>query len=912
MLYAAHKKNKNKSSHMDTLFVFFDLETKLCSSGSPIPGVAQFENVENDANFSVHVPNMCVAQQACFLCTDHDDLSQDCAYCGQREFVFADEPIREFMDFLLLDRPKFKSIVVLSHYGSAFDMQFVFKYLVEMKKYRVKPSVIMRGSKIITMKFLHLKFLDSFNYFHLPLSSLPKAYGFEDVSKGYFPHLFNTEENKNYVGPMPEIESYGPDTMKSAEREKFVQWYDEMVAKNYKFDFQKELVDYCKQDVAILRKACLLFRDGFIQQCETCPFTECTTIASTCMRVFRKKYLKENTIGVIPRNGYRMADRQSLKALKWICWMEKVLNRKIQSAFRGREVRLPEGWKVDGVCSSREGKQQTIILNFHGDYWHGCPQCFRFNRDAKTSGGQETLNDKYERTLRISKRIRDAGYNLIEIWECQFDRQVAENAEMREFVESIEMLKKSPLDPRDSFYGGRVENTVKFLKRDCKYYDVRSLYPYICKMGSYPIGHPTVYVGEECQEITGPSKTDLTRVQGLIKCCILPPRNLYHPVLPMRTNEKLLFTLCQACTDRNSKIDCPHDDEAKRAFVGTWVVDEVKVAVQYGYRILEIFEIWQYQMTKYDPHTKQGGLFAEYISEFYKSKLAASGLPLGCETDAQIDAYIDEIERKEGLKLQKSEISHNPSKRFIAKMSNNTLWGKFGQNENLGKTEVINDPQRLFEMLINPEIEVNSWLPVNDDVIYLGWTHKRELNNPSGLTSTVIAAYTTAQARLKLLSYLMPLGERCAYLDTDSIIFYSTGVTGEYEPPLGPLLGDLADELADYGPGARIVEIVSGGPKFYCLKIEKANGEVVYVCKVKGVRLNHKTSTLINFNTVKRMVCGTDDLGSVLIDSYNIRRTAHHDVIGLTEKKICKPVYTKRRFVDLDRSYPFGYKRHCQ
>lgn len=422
LCYMQPIKRKNKLSDSDTLFVFFDLETQLRSPELSVPDVSQFEQVEIPTNSSVHVPNLCVAQQACHVCSDRDNLSEDCANCGRREFVFQDEPIREFLDFLLTDRPKFKKIVVISHYGSAFDMQFVFKYLVEMKKYRVKPTVIMRGSKIITMKFLHLKFLDSFNYFHLPLSALPKAYGFEDVSKGYFPHSFNTQENKDYVGPMPEMETYGPDTMKTAEREKFVRWYSEMVAKNYEFDFRKEIVHYCKQDVNILRKACLLFRDGFVRQCETCPFAECTTIASTCLRVYRKKYLKENTIGVIPRNGYRMADKQSLKALKWLCWMEKKLNRKIQSAVRGREVRLPEGWKVDGVCSSREGKQHTIILNFHGDWWHGCPLCFKYNRDGKVSGGQETLNDRYERTLRISKRIRDAGYNLIEIWECEFDR----------------------------------------------------------------------------------------------------------------------------------------------------------------------------------------------------------------------------------------------------------------------------------------------------------------------------------------------------------------------------------------------------------------------------------------------------------------------------------------------------------
>lgn len=96
---------------------------------------------------------------------------------------------------------------------------------------------------------------------------------------------------------------------------------------------------------------------------------------------------------------------------------------------------------------------------------------------------------------------------------------------------------------------------------------------------------------------------------------------------------------------------------------------------------------------------------------------------------------------------------------------------------------------------------------------------QKRAQRPSSLTSTITAAFTTAQARLKLLSFLMPLGERCAFLDTDSTIFYSTGRIGEYEPPTGPLLGDLGGELAEYGPDTHIVEFVWGGLKFYCLKI---------------------------------------------------------------------------------------------
>jgi len=35
------------------------------------------------------------------------------------------------------------------------------------------------------------------------LAKLPKAFGLTELKKGYFPHLFNKTENRDYVGPLP-------------------------------------------------------------------------------------------------------------------------------------------------------------------------------------------------------------------------------------------------------------------------------------------------------------------------------------------------------------------------------------------------------------------------------------------------------------------------------------------------------------------------------------------------------------------------------------------------------------------------------------------------------------------------------------------------------------------------------------
>ena len=82
----------------------------------------------------------------------------------------------------------------------------------------------MNGLKIIIMEIANVKCLDGLNYFHMPLSSLPKAYRLNEIEKGVFPYLFNTPENQSYEGPFPLFDVYSPDSMNIKERERFWEW----------------------------------------------------------------------------------------------------------------------------------------------------------------------------------------------------------------------------------------------------------------------------------------------------------------------------------------------------------------------------------------------------------------------------------------------------------------------------------------------------------------------------------------------------------------------------------------------------------------------------------------------------------------------------------------------------------------
>lgn len=350
---------------------------------------------------------------------------------------------------------------------------------------------------------------------------------------------------------------------------------------------------------------------------------------------------------------------------------------------------------------------------------------------------------------------------------------------------------------------------------------------------------------------------------------------------------------------------CPHENEDDRAFEGTWVSCELLKAVEKGWKILDVYEIWQYEVERYDRQSQTAGLFGGYINLWLKIKQEASGWPSECTTAESKTAYVSSFREAEGVQLDPERIEVNPGLRSVAKLCLNSFWGKFGQRENLPKTEVVTTRQRLLELLHDQSCEVSKIIHVNDAVMYVCWRNTEESTEVNPHVNVVIAAYTTAQARLKLYSYLEPLDKRVLYYDTDSCIYLSSGTAGEYEPPLGNLLGEMTDELKDYGPNSFIKRFVSGGPKFYGYMVQKADGKELTTCKVKGIGLNFKNGEKINFDSICKLV--REPGTSITVKFSAIRRDAFHRVTTRQESKTCKPVLVKRRRWGEHDSLPYGY-----
>ena len=400
-----------------------------------------------------------------------------------------------------------------------------------------------------------------------------------------------------------------------------------------------------------------------------------------------------------------------------------------------------------------------------------------------------------------------------------------------------------------------------------------------------------------------------------MKVTVLPPTDLLYPVLPLKCNGKLKFPLCYKCACNESKERCQCLD-SERMFTDSYCTPELDVALNMGYLIIQVHEVLHWSETEmYDPVTKKGGLFTEYINTFLKLKQEASGYPTHIKTEEEKQAYIQEYLDHEGILLDKNFIVKNPGLRSLSKLALNSFYGKFGQRTNMKKTVFIKDIATLMQTLTDPKKILLDFHIMNEEVIQVEYKNSLDFEGQSFKTNVVIAAFCTSWARLKLWSVMERLGDRVLYHDTDSIIF--SVKDGEYSPPLGPFLGQLTDELTckELGcsrqncTGHWIEEFVSCGPKNYSFKVN--TGEVV--CKVRGFSLNYRSSLILNFESMKEaLMCWKMNKPKELITvKTEIRRskTAEIEVYNKEVEKHYGVVYDKRVVRPDFTTVPFGYRK---
>ena len=209
----------------------------LDEDGTHIPILIVTETSESNEVFAFYGPE-CTGDFLAFM----DELAYGPA-----------DSIRNWTDF--------REVIGIFHNLKGYDAVFLQEQMV--KENRRFEFLIPNGTKNPCMQVGRIVFKDSMCFLLMAWDSFSSTFGIHELKKGFFPHKFHTPDNQNYIGPLPAPEFYDPEGMSEKKKNEFEAWYAEERCKNLPFDLKKELISYCRLDVALLKAGCLNFIDEF-------------------------------------------------------------------------------------------------------------------------------------------------------------------------------------------------------------------------------------------------------------------------------------------------------------------------------------------------------------------------------------------------------------------------------------------------------------------------------------------------------------------------------------------------------------------------------------------------------------------------------------------------------------------------
>jgi hypothetical protein len=238
-----------------------------------------------------------------------------------------------------------------------------------------------------------------------------------------------------------------------------------------------------------------------------------------------------------------------------------------------------------------------------------------------------------------------------------------------------------------------------------------------------------------------------------------PPKDLYVPVLPQAKDGKLMFH--------------------SKKMTGTWTTVELQMALKKGYQITKIYAVAEYD--------RMNGPMKAYVNHFLQMKIE--------NTRNYSQEECDEINREHHKKgftfvIKPENTKKNPGMRQVAKICLNSLWGKFGQRPFLDNWDYIHSYSRLINMFWNKgNLIPTSWEIVSGSCVEVRYKKNSETHMSADYISEVTAAFTTANARMRLyamLDWLDP--SQVIYCDTDSVLPGGRAQSQAQEAPQRPNL----------------------------------------------------------------------------------------------------------------------------
>ena len=217
-----------------------------------------------------------------------------------------------------------------------------------------------------------------------------------------------------------------------------------------KYDYSKSIYNFSKANVIIICKKHGEFQqkpNGHLQgkgciKCGGCNLKTTDEFIKQATRVHGDKYDYSKTIYTIAKNkiiitckkcgdfeqnpNLHLKDcgcnkccnskKYSKEQIKWLNFIQIKDNIFIEHAENSKEFIVPTTrYRADGWC-----RETNTIYEYHGSYWHGDPKWF--NAIALNKVTHCTFGELYEKTMQKEKTIKELGYNLVVMWESDWNK----------------------------------------------------------------------------------------------------------------------------------------------------------------------------------------------------------------------------------------------------------------------------------------------------------------------------------------------------------------------------------------------------------------------------------------------------------------------------------------------------------
>ena len=331
-----------------------------------------------------------------------------------------------------------------------------------------------------------------------------------------------------------------------------------------------------------------------------------------------------------------------------------------------------------------------------------------------------------------------------------------------------------------------------------------------------------------------------TRYCGIVCATVVPPPNLWHPLLMYFDHKS------GKCIASNQRMER-----------GYWPTPLFKRALEIGYRLETLH--------RYDRYHSKPSLWRDIMLDLFMEKMINSkATPIGAQAQQLIDGYRDKFGDDLGDMVATS-IANNTwgkhaARKQTAKVMMNSAWGKHAQRPVMPKSVIFNASDddmsivKFFQDCTKEKYKFLDGFALGEDKI-----HYKYLENTCHIQPDLhggylpAALFVTSYGQLQLWEQMNaidqnPLNRRVLMCDTDSIVYIYD--PEEYNIPQGSLLGEWEVEDEDRMNGG-IREFVGMGPKTYGFKCDNGYTKV----KAKGISISLASSTLVNFPMMKTIVC---------------------------------------------------------